>query len=405
MDNPRLNAIVPLSKQARRPTQPIVPIEQREVAACMPLVQSLIASAAAVVVTYVTDLSHPWVLGLSAAQHGVPLVLVGHGRRWGGVAVKLPAARRAVQLLHAGSPDTPIVFADGTDTFVTNPLTAELAGRLRAASSAGSVLVQAECNSWPRCYANEYAQHAAFSSCRARHSSTCFPNSGAFAGRSETLLRFLAALERMAAAGEGPEHLDDQAALHRLYLRSSDGIEVHVDELSDVFLGLHACKGSGAKRTFRVRGASFSMCHAGPYDPFSHVLPNGSRLSHRRSRHPNAPAASEAAGDQRGRLHAPLLAHAHGVHDRILRALWGAPGVYGRPLPPELRSPPSRSAQWRATYDSATLLDHQVLLIDSASAADGGRADGDARGDLCRLTSLRELCGGSNYTKVQGPFI
>ena len=51
--------------------------------------------------TYATDVPPHWLLGRSAALHGVPLVLAGLGRRWAGVGVKAPAARRAVQLLSA----------------------------------------------------------------------------------------------------------------------------------------------------------------------------------------------------------------------------------------------------------------------------------------------------------------
>lgn len=41
-------------------------------------------------VTYLTDLPHakPWTLGLTAARQRLPLVLVGHGRRWSGFADK-----------------------------------------------------------------------------------------------------------------------------------------------------------------------------------------------------------------------------------------------------------------------------------------------------------------------------
>ena len=51
--------------------------------------------------TYATDVPPHWLLGRSAALHGVPLVLAGLGRRWAGVGVKAPAVRRAVQLLSA----------------------------------------------------------------------------------------------------------------------------------------------------------------------------------------------------------------------------------------------------------------------------------------------------------------
>ena len=42
-------------------------------------------------------------------------------RSWSGIGVKPPAARRAVQLLHAAlGASAPVVFADGSDTIVSN---------------------------------------------------------------------------------------------------------------------------------------------------------------------------------------------------------------------------------------------------------------------------------------------
>ena len=47
--------------------------------------------------TYLTDPGYQgaWALGLSAAYHGIPLVVQGLGMRWGGVGFTLSAGRRA----------------------------------------------------------------------------------------------------------------------------------------------------------------------------------------------------------------------------------------------------------------------------------------------------------------------
>ena len=60
-----------------------------------------------ILLAYLTDVAalQPWALGLSAAAHKAPLVLSGHGMRWGGAGVKLPGppARFARQVVNPGS--------------------------------------------------------------------------------------------------------------------------------------------------------------------------------------------------------------------------------------------------------------------------------------------------------------
>ena len=90
--------------QESRPTQPTTRLNADAISACAPVVSQWLASHASpsvALLTYLTDASalSPWVLGLSAAAHGVPLVVAGNGMRWGGAGVKLPAAQRAAQLL------------------------------------------------------------------------------------------------------------------------------------------------------------------------------------------------------------------------------------------------------------------------------------------------------------------
>ena len=418
MDNPARNAIVPLGRQKSRPEQPIHPHAADDVDMCTQVVRPFLHNAPVAVLTYLTDIENPWILGLSAAHHRVPLVWAGKGMRWSGVSVKLGAARRALQLLHAARPGIAVVFADGADTFVANPLSSELAQRIQATAHQGRVLVSSECNSWPRCYSAEYARHSAFQMCRSRRTATCYPNSGAYAGGSGTLLDFLSALRSTAEAGSGAEHLDDQAALHRLYLARYGGggapvqapaslastehlppwqgaqavsgpLEVAVDDEGAVFLGMHACKGSGALHSFRARGTTFSTCHTGAHDPFASLTANGSTLSHTNVR----------AGTRR----TPFLAHASGTHDRMGRALFGTAGVYGRPYPEALRKPAARQERWWRTYARPGLLDHPVLLVDAAKPADRLTTREDSTGSkqagltACTVTTLRALLCGEGH--------
>ena len=130
MNDPSMNPLV-RAGQGSRPTQPIDPLTFTERALCAGVVRkwrdksrSDDGSMPVAVLSYLTDISslHPWVLGLSAATHGVPLIVAGHGRRWGGAGIKLPAARRAIEALGTHLPqDTAVVFADGSDTAVANP--------------------------------------------------------------------------------------------------------------------------------------------------------------------------------------------------------------------------------------------------------------------------------------------
>lgn len=146
-------AVVPLSQdQTGRPIQPTEPFSAEELRACVRALQPEIAGLRdghVVVMTYLTDVPQQWLLGRSAAIHGLPLVLVGHGMRWDGPAQKLSSARRAAQLLQALAPNVAIVFADGLDAMVVNPLSKRT--RLvaeRVGADGRSVLVGAECNSW-----------------------------------------------------------------------------------------------------------------------------------------------------------------------------------------------------------------------------------------------------------------
>ena len=92
--------------QSGRPRQLSLPMSAAEVAACVKLLEGWASGLGAangtpVLLTYMTDTRPPWALGLSAAHYKIPLVVAGHGMRWGGVGIKLPAAYRAIQMLSA----------------------------------------------------------------------------------------------------------------------------------------------------------------------------------------------------------------------------------------------------------------------------------------------------------------
>ena len=210
--------------------QPHEPLQPHELTACVETIhtsrwwakvqQSASSGVLALLATYVTDVvARPWVLGSSAALHGVPLVVIGHGMRWEGVGQKLVGARRAAQLLDAIAPRSAVAFADGSDTAVVNPLvmraappaeTAEAAvttattsdsgataaaaaaaaaattsaggggggggaaaplRRIAAADAPPLLLFSGECSSWPVCYRDAYkaTNHSAWGAC------TCAP--------------------------------------------------------------------------------------------------------------------------------------------------------------------------------------------------------------------------------------
>ena len=138
-----------------RPTQAPPPLREDELARCRRELRWH-ADTGPVVVAYATKIQHPWLLGLSAARLGLPIVVSGLGRSnnglnwWVGFARKLPWARRALQLLEALRPGAPAIFFDSTDTLIVNPLSGSAAQMLGevVGSPRPTVLIGAECNSW-----------------------------------------------------------------------------------------------------------------------------------------------------------------------------------------------------------------------------------------------------------------
>ena len=434
MNDPSMNPLV-RGGQHSRPTQPTSPLTAAEMAHCGAIVQawrnassSADGSMPVAVLAYLTDTSslHPWVLGLSAAAHGVPLIVAGHGRRWGGAGIKLPAARRAVEALSTGLPHaTAVVFADGSDTAIANPPSGEALSALSRTASQTQALVAGECNSWPVCYREQYSRHRAHSLCVQRRSTGCFPNSGLYAGRTTSLLLLLTALEAEASdpRRRPPERGDDQAALHHLYLQEERGggegadgtggggksggsaaggpaigrgatstrrrqhLDIRVDDEQLVFASLHACKGSGDRRVLRIRGADFSVCHHGAHEPL--------RELHRRRQSNGSVALGFGA-------RRPLLVHASGNHDRLARAFLGdnyaqrlgSLGLASSDWSPRKRAAAIERLWHQQLTPSASLgglgrrgegrrvMDHPVLLVDSAS----GTAP-------CAITTVGALLG------------
>lgn len=240
-----------VSNQQNRPKQPTADLTSREVEHCTRTFQRFgwqsSTPESIVVLTYLTDIvrGQPWVLGLSAALHKMPLVIAGYGMQWdGAVKIKIPAAMRAIQALYAFRPQTTILFADGSDTAICNAPSKAMAALSQIVPMPRrntTVLFSGECGSWPKCYRKEYEKVNAHRVCRSV-SHACYPNSGAYLGTPVALMRMLPRLKQLLITGQGVELNDDQAAANRLLLSTSDELNPIVDYHSDVFLSLYGCK-------------------------------------------------------------------------------------------------------------------------------------------------------------------
>ena len=150
--------------------------------------------------SYSTSVSSHWQLGLSAARHGLPIVLAGLGMpRWPwyqGGRKKLPGSRRALQLIQQLSPGQPVISSDTGDLLIGNALSRAHLGALADLSVTNEILVAAECNSWPVCYRSLYANDTEHHKCLAHHDA-CYPNSGVFLASARTMIRFYDAWARV----------------------------------------------------------------------------------------------------------------------------------------------------------------------------------------------------------------
>jgi hypothetical protein len=109
-----------------------------------------------VIATFATALPPEWWLGASASLFGIPLVVIGLGKPWGGmskaVIKKFYAVRRAAQLLRRLVPSAAILVCDAWDVMVINGVTPAVLPLLGQLGRGERMLVSGECNSWPRCY-------------------------------------------------------------------------------------------------------------------------------------------------------------------------------------------------------------------------------------------------------------
>ena len=302
-----------------------------------------------VVMTYATDPTRYWLLGLSAALHSIPLILVGRGRKWTGLTSKYRGVRRALQTIgDLNLSKTAILVADADDTVVGNAPTESVIREFErlASNDSNRVLVAGECNSYPLCYQHLYAKHESFNRCLTR-SRSCYPNGGAYAAGLKTISRFVDSILINMGALEGVERGDDQSAIHRMYLGSrfveTSKVTLKVDDASKVFNTLFACAGSrwerGVGRPCKGRDRETR-----PYDPLSSLR-----------------AVSEELKIVWNESTLPFVFHANGKSHRLkledaflpLRSALGLSNLQdGRPL----RALPSR------------LLAHKILLIDDASS-------------------------------------
>jgi len=337
--------------QHNRPSQPTIEFSSRELASCAAKGVTPTKTESIVLLTYMTDFPKgdvPWVLGLSAALHGLPLVVVGHGMSWSGaVSVKIPAVRRAAQVLQLLQPQSTVAFVDGVDTAVINTptrVTPLLTRFIPTTQRNRSVLFSGECGSWPVCYRTQFKQSSTFRTCLAE-SHTCYPNSGLYIGTPNALLRILSKLQWHLQAGSGVERLDDQAATNRLLIAETPG--VLIDQQSELMLSLYGCK-NPKLRTFMN---NWTLCHEGAFDPLRRI----------RREADGSISYDGSIANNRTRRTYPLLAHASGIHSRLSKAFFGinqSSHRVGRDWQSLLLPTP---------YALRRAREHTVLLIDSAT--------------------------------------
>jgi hypothetical protein len=272
-----------------------------------------VRSSPLVIVSYVTRLpaNAAWELGLTAAAKRIPLLLAGLGRRWKNTAeTKSAGIRRAAQLLHALAPHTAVAVVDAPDTAVVNQLSNRT---LKALHSLGSsVLVGAECHSFPRCYRDELNATARGATCLQRAQSApraCFLSGGGWVARSRTVVSVTTLMLRYVADGQSWDARigSDQALLHRLHFdglssaHQDSSASIRVDELSEVFLTIAKCNSDYpapeiALTLPELRGRS--TCNGPRYDALPRTHWDGNGLSF---------SFEDEAG--RVRTQHPLIAH------------------------------------------------------------------------------------------------
>lgn len=317
-----------------------------------------------IILTYSTRVpAAPWLLGLSAAAHGLPLVVAGLGApgwAWyeGGSQVII-GTRRAAQLLYHLAPEAAVVATDSGDTIIANPPRVGSRTEAAIAHALGqqqpSILLGAECRSWPKCYRKLYTNVRSHQDCWAR-SASCYVNGGMALASTAALVPWADEMARMLFSYRklplrspligNIERTNNQAILHRLVANHSMlPFRAMVDDANTVFLSLNPCK---ANESAAVVGP-FRYCSERAFHPHKD-------LSHGRDR-------GGDAGVFFGRQQ-PLLLHSNGDHVNLQRS----------PIIPLLE---------RIQQANDSKLDVPVLLLDASSS---GRVP-----KTCSETTLREL--------------
>ena len=319
--------------------------------------------------SYSTGVSSHWRLGLSAARHGVPLVLAGLGMpRWPwfqGGRKKLPGSRRALQIIAALSPEQPVISSDTGDLLIGNAPSKTHLAMLAELAASSRMLIAAECNSWPVCYRAQYAHDTEHHQCLASHDA-CYPNSGVLTASARTMLRFYDAwAEQIIGSGarvvsgdyRRAERWNDQAAVHRLYMNRSrhaarGAFDLKVDAEHLFSLQLWKCDGP-TEHTKKP----FEYCHERAFEPAMGVRANEG-------------GTVVTFADGRGPKQRPFLVHSNGHHhvlDHDTKALKPLLELYSSGVPHN------------------KLLRWPVVLVDSA---DHG---------ACNVTSLGWLMNATHW--------
>ena len=357
-------------------------------------------SGSPILMTYATRVEPRWLLGLSAASHRVPLVLVGPSMpawKWyeGGATRKVPGVLRALQVLHEVATHAPVALVDSSDLLIANefmPAHAELVRNL----GPQSVMTGGECNSWPVCYRSLYASHPEFQGCVAARHAACYPNGGVqIAPSPGTLSEYLRSLLSMIIATRRlptpAERGYDQAALHRLYLgqgglhgqggmaspprdkvtkhastnRSASapfGPRLRVDGESSLVLQLWSCGADGPSTRSRGGKGGWEYCSDGRHEPLTRISTvNGSARS-----------VTLRYNGSEGVVTRPWLLHANGRHSHMAApALQGLLRHYVGVAPGPSSLPPAQGAHARESelplMPDDVRWGHPVLVLESYS--------------------------------------
>ncbi len=258
-------------------------------------------------------------------------------------------------------PRTVLLVVDAWDTIAINTLQHASTWIARLATQQ-EALLSSECNSWPRCYRQQFMADPELSDCLKAPGRTCFVNGGMYAASAATIgSALLPAMQeferrRMHIA----ERTSDQARLTLLRLdqprRSDRLLRIRIDSESMAMLNLYTC--TGANYT-RVTGLGHEYCFAREHEPLA-----GLRVQHGAGKAATYRAMHAGGADALPPQH-PVLLHANG------RGIQAA----------QLSSPKLRPLL-RVLLDPATamrLRQHSVLLLDMDEKAVG------------QLPSCREL--------------